>query len=684
MLTPFVCKAAGKLFAGLFCCAALTIPAQNTCVVNITSGQITNPQASRLLGMSFDGRSSMDFNAGPGVDAIGYYDPSTGAVMPAVQPLWDRVPMGGVRYPGNLVTLNWNWSYTIGPFADRTAQPMSPGGANSQKLQFGFDEFMEMAQAKGLSPGEVQIMVNIYGSIGQPNPATLAADWVAYCNAPNNGSVIRNNIDWANLRATYGHPEPYNIKIWNIGNEPWTGSEFGSTTAGANNYMAVAGPIIDSMKAVDPTIQVTIPAVGNGSSAWNVQIMNPSAPTPLLGKIYGLSPHAFYDTDGATPNPLPSQALTSLSNLAAVAATKNLKIVAGDHANFAPAGDPDEAMRWEGALATGDFLLGVSQINNIELANFWIYGNTQATWHPIRKNGNGTFTLMAAAQLYESLFPYFYDEVLSSSIVNSVGGASVPNTRVSTFRSADQSQASVIIINTSLANDNEIIPPALSGFALQAAKLLTASSVNQDTFITSTVLPLGNGHYQSPKISILILEYAATVLSVEYTEPIRAFPVKSGIQVEWATATESNCDRFEVERSSNGINFAKISTIQATGNAATYHLYKTTDANPMNGLNYYRIKQVDADEKSSYSKVIAATHHAIEILVYPNPASESVCFETTMPIERVAILNLVGHHIKTIESPRAGIPIADLPQGVYYLQFLDSDNRIVVKKVIKQ
>ncbi|MBK8703127.1 MAG: hypothetical protein IPN33_05585 [Saprospiraceae bacterium] len=202
----------------------------------------------------------------------------------------------------------------------------------------------------------------------------------------------------------YGHHAPYNIKMWNIGNEPWTNSEFGSTTTGANNYMAVASPIIDSMLTVDSTLHITIPLVGNSGSAWNAQIMNPNPPTPLLGRIYSVSPHSFYDNDPSTGNPNPAQVLSSFSNIANTANSMGIKVVVGDHAHEAPASDPDKGMRWEGALATGDALLGFSQISNIELANFWIYGNTATTWHPIRKNANGTYTMMATAQLYESFF----------------------------------------------------------------------------------------------------------------------------------------------------------------------------------------------------------------------------------------------------------------------------------------
>ena len=485
--------------------------AQTICVVNTNQAQTINLNSKKLLGVSFDGRASMDMDPGSPVVPAGYYDPTTGSILPAVQPLWNRVPMGGTRYPGNLEIYNWNWSYTIGPVNNRISQPMGPGNSLPQVLQFGFDEFMAMTATKGLASSDVQIMVNLYPSVGQSNPAILAADWVEYCNAPNNGSNPRGGTDWAALRASYGHPAPYGIKTWNIGNEPWSSAELGSTSSSAKTYIGMAIPIIDSMLSADPTIRITIPSVGNASSPWNDTLLASSA---LLGRIFALSPHAFYDEDLSTSNPSISLVQSSIASLANAAQTAGIKVVAGDHASWAPSADPDKAMRWEGALTTADYLLMLSQVSNVELANFWIYGNAAAVWHPIRNNQNGTYTLMAAAQLYESFYPVFYDQSFTTTITDT-GGNPVPSVRASSFKSNDGSKASVISINTHLTNDYEMVPPVLSGFTLQSVKLITASSINNDTSITTVVLPLVNGNYRFPHTGVLISQYGSALTSVE-------------------------------------------------------------------------------------------------------------------------------------------------------------------------
>ncbi|MDO7850332.1 hypothetical protein [Hymenobacter convexus] len=98
----------------------------------------------------------------------------------------------------------------------------------------------------------------------------------------------------------------------------------------------------------------------------------------------------------------------------------------------------------------------------------------------------------------------------------------------------------------------------------------------------------------------------------------------------WHTATEKNNDHFEVERSLNGTDFAKIGQVKGQGNAATPTAYALTDAGigrKAAGLVYYRLRQVDTDGTATYSPVrtVAFTAAAAEpaIGLYPNPASSS-------------------------------------------------------------
>lgn len=664
------------------CLLPAQVQAQTTCTVSVNQGQVINPASKKLLGVSFDARSSGDFNPGPPVDPIGYFDPTTGIVLPAVESAWNRLPVNGVRYPGNPTVLNWNWSYTIGPFADRVAQPMGPNGSNSQTLKFGFDEFMDtMTIVKGLPSQDVQIMVNLYPSVGQPNAATLAADWVEYSNQPHNGTNPRGGTNWAMLRDSFGHPNPYGIKIWNIGNEPWQPGELGNTAAGANAYIALAIPIIDSMLAVDPSLHITIAALGNSSSPWNSTLL---ASTALMSRIYGLSPHAFYDEDASTGNPSVNQVGIWLADLAAAAAAQGKKVVQGDQAHHAPNSDPDKAMRWEGALATANELLMVSQIGNVELVNFWIYGSVKATWHPIRQNAGGTYTFMAAAQVYEKFNTIFYDKSLKTTLTNASGGGPVPNARAAAFKSNDGSTASILVINTDLSADNEVAPPVLAGLSLQSAQLLSAPALTSDTFNTTVSLPLGNGNYSLPHTSILVFQFQSPPLAVEFVEPISARSEAGGIRVEWATVTEASSSRFEVERSSGGLGFKKIRQVPASGNSTSYRHYAILDEAPLPGLNYYRIRQVDWGGGQQLSKMVSAVHSTFEIVISPNPGKDVLRFDSEQPIEKMWVKNATSSVVFSVSEPVREFDLSGFPKGVYFLEFQNRQGQRTVKKVVRQ
>jgi hypothetical protein len=72
---------------------------------------------------------------------------------------------------------------------------------------------------------------------------------------------------------------------------------------------------------------------------------------------------------------------------------------------------------------------------------------------------------------------------------------------------------------------------------------------------------------------------------------------ENGVLLSWETATEINNDYFDVEWSMDGISFEKIGQVQGAGTTAEIQLHEFLHKKPVNGNNYYRLKQVDFDEK---------------------------------------------------------------------------------------
>jgi hypothetical protein len=92
--------------------------------------------------------------------------------------------------------------------------------------------------------------------------------------------------------------------------------------------------------------------------------------------------------------------------------------------------------------------------------------------------------------------------------------------------------------------------------------------------------------------------------------------------LEWATASEVNSQAFEVERSQDGATFMAIGQVKAVGIASNYTF---TDASPLAGMNYYRLKQVDNDGKFDYSPMqMVKTGKTGTVVLYPNPVSAGI------------------------------------------------------------
>jgi hypothetical protein len=93
------------------------------------------------------------------------------------------------------------------------------------------------------------------------------------------------------------------------------------------------------------------------------------------------------------------------------------------------------------------------------------------------------------------------------------------------------------------------------------------------------------------------------------------------VAIQWTTTQEINCKSYELQRAEDGVNFTTL-FIESAKNSSGYNYYNYRDLHPNNGLNYYRLKQRDADNKTTLSKIVAININKSSInsvQVYPNP-----------------------------------------------------------------
>jgi alpha-L-arabinofuranosidase len=516
----------GRLIGLLTFCSTLGFSQTATTTVDTTSTLMPNPKL--LLGITYDCRSSLSDNSG---NNLGFHN-TDGTFNPLVDAVFNNFPMTTLRYPANGIMQGFEWKKSIGPIGSRTPQQIFSQPYPAQVLEFGFDEFMAMTAARGVLPKDVQIMLPIYDTAitysqptqnkaAIPYPAQNAADWVEYANCPDTANW-GGGIAWGAIRAANGHPAPYGIELWNLGNEPYTPNEYGSM--GVNNYINTILPIIDSMLVIDPSVKITLTVMSNPSSSWTDTILNS---TQLQGKIYGINSHYFLTEDyqsGLPPANQPTiyNALSKLVPLAAAAQSKGYKLIVGDQAHAVNAVGPvptqaeqDIAMQWQGANETADFLLAMSQIPNIERSNFWVYGLWSNVWHPIRKNNDGTFTSMPVAELYKIFNPVFLDKSVSVSTTSPASSDGIPySIRSSAFVSSNSSQLNIISVNRDKINIIPLQINGISGYNLTNVRLLTATALNSDTIIETSITADVNGNFPMPPMSILILEYSNVALGL--------------------------------------------------------------------------------------------------------------------------------------------------------------------------
>ncbi len=154
----------------------------------------------------------------------------------------------------------------------------------------------------------------------------------------------------------------------------------------------------------------------------------------------------------------------------------------------------------------------------------------------------------------------------------------------------------------------------------------------------------------------------------------------SQVELTWSTASEKNNAYFEIQRSANAQDFETIGTVKGQINATQQTAYAFTDVTPAEGLNYYRLKQMDNDGKYSFSRSIAVELFGV-IKVGPNPTSGSLKIDGKQ-IQSIQLRTLTGQLLK--KSSVNEVELGDLPAGTYLLEIQTKGHSTVRRMIIKQ
>ena len=160
------------------------------------------------------------------------------------------------------------------------------------------------------------------------------------------------------------------------------------------------------------------------------------------------------------------------------------------------------------------------------------------------------------------------------------------------------------------------------------------------------------------------------------------------IDVYWATATEQNSDYFDVQRSADNESFSPIGTVDAAGDAQFRNDYLFVDVAPLQGANYYRLKQVDRDGTVDKTRSVVAFMGQVNNerpVVFPNPATDVLNVAFNTPLDGSAVLYVQDALGRTVTQSTvvvlrgertAVIPTAGLANGWYKLRIAMPDGTV--------
>ena len=180
----------------------------------------------------------------------------------------------------------------------------------------------------------------------------------------------------------------------------------------------------------------------------------------------------------------------------------------------------------------------------------------------------------------------------------------------------------------------------------------------------------------------LKLKVTAAPLPVELISFTGRLLPAGEVLLEWATASEFNASHFEIEHSPDGLNFSKIGEVPATGGAVLTE-YSFIDPQPANGINYYRLRQVDFDGQFSYSEVVAIEVDKLVATtrIFPNPVAQGgiLHIDSPLQIRQLDILSSDGRTVLSHQNLRDNqtLRIENISPGTYFIRLTGNTGKVV-------
>jgi len=157
------------------------------------------------------------------------------------------------------------------------------------------------------------------------------------------------------------------------------------------------------------------------------------------------------------------------------------------------------------------------------------------------------------------------------------------------------------------------------------------------------------------------------------------------VLLQWDIAHEINVSHYVVEHSADGVHFDLLAQVAVNNNAGDNTSYQYLHTTPQQGVNYYRVKEVDKDGRYAYTKIVAVNTGTMAVIVSPNPVRDVVTITAGNTIQQVNCYTAAGQLVKTVTPAlnRCTITIKQLPAGVYVIRVITATG-VYNTKIVKE
>ena len=236
------------------------------------------------------------------------------------------------------------------------------------------------------------------------------------------------------------------------------------------------------------------------------------------------------------------------------------------------------------------------------------------------------------------------------------------------------------------------------GYSLFSSDLpVGATPANLVDYTNATYFPTNTGNPGGiDLIAITGISISNLALPTRFTS-FNAVENNSVVNLKWTVENETSVNKYEIERSTDGINYSKINEMKntATTTGANTYYFPDNVSGILSDYLYYRVKQYDHDATYYYSKTISIRRNNknAAVIIYPNPASETLYINianTANDKGTITVINSSGARISlqqvqltngnnsfTVEG------IGRLPVGVYQLSIKLDSGRLITKRFSK-